>query len=236
MFNAFARDMILVLKKHCDTRLKAAIKRKFRLFDAHSSDYVSGFLERNASPACLAIAEDPTTEVLPGVTVGDVMHAVPANEKSLCSALITGMVLSAALVQDGASEDIVSLVASAVSQKDVAVAQGAILDDDLLDMIRCVAEADIPDAAMNVIADICDRAKPVAGADMSIIELAKEVSQSVDLGSLSAAGGASGFDMSKLMQAIDGKVKQRMSDGSMDPEKLCNEAQAILGMMGPRSA
>ena len=237
MFNAFARDMILLLKKHCDAQLKAVIKRKFRLFDAQSTVYVYGFLDRIAAPASLAIASDAATEVLPDVTVGVVMDAVPAGEKPLCSALITGMVLSAALIQDEASSDIVSLVASALAQKDVGVARGPILDDDLLEMVQCVVSADIPDAAMNVFADVSNEAKPgvggAGGAEMSIIELAKEVSQSVDLGSLSDPSGAGGFDMSKLMQAIDGKVKQRMMDGSMDPEKLCNEAQAILGMMGP---
>lgn len=250
LFNLFLRELVLLSKQHGSQRHKTALKRQFKLFNIHSTDYAPAFVQLSdceLGPARLA-AND--AEVFPGVTAGDLRSCVPKGDHQLLEALISGMMVAASLVQDCADPLIVSSVTSAYMSGQAHECEQTILDEDLMACVKKVCAATLPDRLLDGIAPMQAASAGNAlqvpgmgseggaglGSGTSLFQLAKEVSQGIDMTALMGASGSAGSGnpdaMNDIVKSINDRVMAKMQDGSVDPERLCREAQSLLGNFG----
>lgn len=235
MYNAFARELVLVARQHCDVQHKAKLKKRFKLFDANGDGYSKEFIagvEARGGSVCPSVSEDGGTELFAGVTIGDLRDAIPETQREACDALITGLVFSASLLADQAGADVLDKVAEAIASSDASIAEAHILDEDLLKSLSTLTSVQLPDRVLDTIADLRTPAPQAPASGMSIMDLAREISEGMDMAPLVDSVGRGGSvpeaDMQKMMSMINGKVQERMRDGSVDPSKICSEAQDIL--------
>lgn len=231
MFNAFTRELILLSKRTCGPGVKTAVKKTYRLFDAQSPRYLRDFLNRMDDAVSPSAATDDATPVFPGITSRELRRAVGDDQaRKACDTLIGGIVLAASLAQSDASADVVSAVSRAVCAKSPDLARDYILDDDLFALLETVAAGQLSDGLLQSLpaTRTSTSASRAGSGGSSIFDLAREISESVDMSSLLAGEGSGGPDMQTLMQSINTRVQERMQDGSVDPAQLCEQAQSIL--------
>ena len=223
-FNAFERELVLIAKKCCGTKHVAALKKRFRLFDIESSSYASAFIA--SVEIATSTRPNDISEVLicSGVRFGDIRDAAGGSTEHEC--LVLGMLLYANLINDCAGNEIAKAVACALVERKPEKVVNVVLDEDLLEMIEKLCALKLPERVIAVLEKMCSVGG--GGGDLGIIELAKDISRNMDMSTLldPSSGGA---DMSGLFATINAKVQQRMRDGSVNPDKLCQEAQSILG-------
>lgn len=239
IFNAFARELVLVCKKHCSAEHKASLKKSFKLFDASSPKYAKSFIERQKADG--ASPEDPV--VFQAVSLDMIKRAVPKDMHDLVDALVSGMIVSSSLLEAEASEALVHKVSDAILAKDPSLAEDSILDDDLATSLKSVCDGALPERLLDDLrATLRHRAESAAVAEhtetdqaLGIVGLAEEISRELDVASLMTGMPSGGGDagLQTIIESINRKVQDRIQDGSVDPARLCSEAQSILGTMSP---
>jgi hypothetical protein len=232
VFNAFARESVLIAKRHCSADHKAALKKRFKLFDASSPKYARAFLARRRNPA-------KESEVFEGITEEAITKAVPEDMRSVVTAMAAGMTLAASLLDDDTSELIVSRVAASIISKDPSAVEDTIIDEDLIKVLHAASSAQLPERLLaDLQAAAAYSARPEApsatpGQSLGIIGLAEEISRELDISSLMMSSdspqGQAG--LASIIESINRKVQGRIQDGSVDADRLCTEAQSILGKM-----
>ena len=230
MYNAFARELVLLVKNRLPPNQKAALKKRFRLFDLNSRKHVDAFVaaRRNA----------PDT-VFDGVTGAQVDSVVAPAERPVAAAYIAGMRVSAALVDDDVADSVSGRIARAIVSRDVDAVQDIVCVDDELTQSLGAATAPAFDPPQRLIDDLTAIAAaaetavvPTAGAapGLGIVGLAEEISRDLDISSLISSGGGDA-SLATVIKHINDKVHGRIRDGSLDAARLCSEAQSILGQM-----
>ena len=232
VFNAFARELVLIAKKHCSAEHKASLKKRFKLFDASSPKYARAFLTRRRDAA-------KETEVFDGITEDAITKAVPADMQKLVNALCAGMILAASLLDDDTSELIVSRVAASIVSQDPTSVEDTIIDEDLIKSLHAASSTQLPDRLLTDLqAAAAFAARPAMpseapGQSLGIIGLAEEISRELDISSLmmSSESPQGQAGLASIIESINRKVQGRIQDGSVDADRLCTEAQSILGNM-----
>lgn len=227
LFNAFARELILTAKQHCAAKQVSSLKKKFKLFDITSQKYLTDFVKRHGDGLGMEALKDVAFQIFPGVKSGDILDAIPKDDVEICTAYLNGIFLAAALRQAEASEETVETVAQAIANHQYEQAEGVVLDDDMLTMIKSILAAKLPKRLSDALLQL--RSSRGACQGLGIVELAKDISNKMDLSSLANAQGEQ--DMSKMFAAINQQVQTRLQSGTVDPKRLCDEAQALLGAL-----
>lgn len=252
MFNAFAREMVLIAKKHCSASHKASLKKRFKLFDASSPKHARDFIARKQQVGDKdKDKEEGVVRVFDGISSDDIVGVVPTETKPLVKALVAGMVVASTLVEDEASDEIVSRVANAIANRDAGRVEDCVMDEDLTREIHAATadDANLPTRliddlnAVGCFSVVGAGASPRGGegetSPIGIVGLAEEISRELDLSSLmgnvGASGGGGGGEagLASIIESINRKVKSRIQDESVDATRLCSEAHAILGKMPP---
>ena len=240
MFNAFAKEVILVAKRYCAPDDKSVIKKHFKLFDASSPRYADEYVQRvfHVRDQCqisTALAKD--SMILPRITVDALTSNIPDADVASAECAMRGMAVGACLVHDQCSTPVTFDIIQAILHQSTDNIRNTVLDEDLMDAIEKLAETGVSEDLRVALSRIPMVAKSGAAsnsdaAGVGIMQLAQEVSEGLDLSGLMSAGteeGAGDAAMSALFETINRKVMQRMQDGSIDPSKLAAEASSILG-------
>jgi len=231
MFNTFTRELVLLSKKHCTATTKAALKKRFKLFDPTSPKHAHEFLQRRAAPGCEG-------EVFEGIGESEISQAVPEETRPDVEALVAGMTLAASLLEDEVSDSVVAQIATAILERDLAPVETLILDESLSTLVSKASGLRMPERVSDDLSRIAERGRAERGSvpqarAMGIVGLAEEISREIDISSLMGGPGLGGGNpgLESIINSINQKVQGRIRDGTVDPEKLCSEAQSILGNM-----
>ena len=243
MFNAFARELVLLVKNRLPPAQKSVLKKRFRLFDLNSSKHADEFLALRKRTANSSGTDDTTDDlVFEGISARAITDAVPASDRDTAAGLISGMKLCATLLDDDSSDELSARIAGAIVSEDLACVEDVIVDDELAQMLAKSAAFELPDRLSADLTTIS--AEPAASATaaamaartnspLGIVGLAEEISRELDLSSLMTPAGPRGGEtgLASVIQTINQKVRGRIQDGSVDAAQLCSEAQAILGQI-----
>lgn len=229
MFNAFARELVLLVKNRLPPNQKATLKKRFRLFDLNSRKHVDAFI------AARRVAPDA---VFDGIAGAQIAEAVQDAEKPAADAYVAGMRIAAALVDDDAAEGVSARIARAIATRDTdSVRDIVCVDDELAQSLATtvVPAFEPPERLSDDLRAIWSAGDPSAskaapGSGLGIVGLAQQISEDLDISEL-VTGGGGDASLSKIIQRINQKVQSRIQDGSLDAERLCAEAQTILGKM-----
>jgi hypothetical protein len=240
MFNAYARELVLIAKKHCSSEHKASLKKRFKLFDASSPKYVREFLDRRCDGS-----DTESKQVFAGITENVISNAVPSDMSEIVGSLLAGMTLAASLLDDETSEEVVSKVASAIISQNPASVEDTIMDEDLVRVLEQASNPRLSDRLVDDLRVIAassiglgrEGSQPPGRSALGIVGLAEEISRELDISSLMTSAGAHGgggeAGLATIIDSINRKVQGRIQDGSVDAARLCSEAQAILGSLPP---
>lgn len=234
MFNIFAKELILIAKKHCSSEVKACLKKRYKLFDASSPVHVQSFLKRRNAEKVI----DYEVQVFEGISRSALIESSPADIHSTIKGVSAAMGLAAFLFDADSSEELMSKIALALVTKDPSVVEGDIIDDDLWNALKVAVQADLHCRATDELQKLA-RPRTTLATDtasnnsVGIVGLAEEISRELDLSSLMSATGAHGSEpgLATIIGKINEQVQKRIKDGQVDPDRLCSEAQAILGTM-----
>lgn len=232
VFNAFAKNVVLLVRAHCSVSEKAVVKREFKIFDTYSPKYADHFADRvlrDADQDLRKVLVDET-QIFTGVSWRRLKVVTPESDQGLLKCAVYGMLASASMVRESVNDDVCMSVLDAILSESIKSLEDVVMDTDLLYVICTAIGTGVPESVRSSLTKIKETRLP--GQSVGLMQLAQEVSQGLDLTTLMGVAGQDDVDasaMNNLFASINQKVVQRMQDGSIDPAKLCAEATQILG-------
>lgn len=203
---------VLVKSSTEDPAVRGAVKKAYRVFSNESSEYIK--------------AHDGT---LAGVEWDDVVAALDGPEDAEdARALREALSLLSDLYVAGAAPAVTKPIVCALAEGDAAPVDSLMLDAVLAQRVKTSAKA---------LDDGTREALRQAGlgrgcASSGIMDIAKDISGSMDIEALMRGGGGGGPDaMTALLGQVTADITGRMERGDIDREKLISEATGMLGMM-----
>lgn len=234
-FNAFMRDLLLLIKRECPSdKTTSSIKKKFKFFSADSTGYIKRFCDSGPHPTdmngWLAGTSDDAVawEPIPSVRRNYLKNHLSESGANSAKALVSGMALFAGMHADEVDCETCAAVCSAICNRDKSRMCEVVMDDDALKLANTVIDWDIP-SRIDAVLKSCSKQKPERmDESSSLIRLAKEISSEVDVASILSGGKTGGLD--GLIGDIQKKLASKLSAGEFESDELMADAQRILKM------
>jgi len=272
VFNKVYLNLLKDIKKK-DPSFRAAVKEHYRVFDKKSTEYIDEFVTNMDShiQTCLFCDSDilDNVEVLnvnlyKDITINDILvKAIQDNEtdKNTLRYYMYILLLMAFLKKDTMNDDKKSILLDAsihiigrldksqlsVEEFESMLDKEGIVDDDISKVLRKIL-----DNRSEVIEILdCDVPSDNGFPDMDMLKnskignLAKEISESINIADLNLGNMDEGLDMSKILggenqavlgniiQSVGSKITEKMQNGELNQEELMSEAIGLMGKMNP---
>lgn len=244
-FNNFYLEFLTDLKQYNDN-LKKEVKKNFKVFDRASPTYFESL-----KCAFLASANDDLlVEVLPGTTFKTILDDMPETDVSVLKGYfyIFKVLVGIANYEDETILDKVLDIIKSIQDKHVHLdvldnKLKDVLDDEIAQTLRMVVDAlrnkeestSPPQGKNNDMFSMLEGSK--------IGDLAKEISQEIDINSLNISSPEQLLDFSNLsgsnnvlgniISKVSSTIQRKIEDGQISQSELVNEAMSLVGMLNP---
>tara|TARA_Y100000389_G_scaffold202760_1_gene249058 strand:+ start:466 stop:1506 length:1041 start_codon:yes stop_codon:yes gene_type:complete len=274
VFNQVYLNLLKDIKKK-DPIFRNTVKEHYKVFDKKSDEYIHEFLANMSEDlqSCLFCESDILDNInvlnmklYKNITVNDILtKAVKNNEtdKNTVRYYMYILLLMAFLNKDSMDDNKKNILLDAsiniighldknqlsVEDFEAMLDKEGIVDDDISKVLRKIlenrseviqfSETDVP--KRNDFPDM-DMLK-----DSKIGNLAKEISESINLSDLNLGNMEEGMDIGKLMngenqavlgniiQTVGTKITEKMQNGELNQDELMSEAFGLMGKMNPSS-
>jgi len=264
-FSGFLRDI-----KEIHEDLRAAVKASYQVVDKGSDAYCSFFKEHVMPVKKQVLAKDFSDEVLAkhvcqNITLGDVFAKCSDDDKNMVLNYVFIMMLFAYISEINEDQDVVLGQAvqllSFIQKKDYEsykTERENVVDDDLAAILDTIQ---LYGGNTRVDADKASAESSTEGSSSSgdfdpmgffgklnnskIADLAKEISQDIDVSSLKAENpddllknlfntqsDGSGNVLGNIIQKVSNTLNNKISKGELSHEDLLGEAMSMMNMFG----
>jgi hypothetical protein len=236
-FNNFYLNFLTDVKGYNED-LRKVVKKNFKVFDKNEKAY---FERIKAS----IVASKDNIELLPGTFQNEILETIDAGEKNTIATYVYIFKIMALIydydeTDDGILEKVVSIIKNIKDKKDIKDDLKEILDDDLSSLLEELSET-------MSLENIPDTSNPKIEETLNIFEnskignLAKEISDEIDIGSLNINGPedllnfenltGSNNVLGNIVSKVGTKIQTKIANGEINESELVSEAMGLIGML-----